>query len=77
MQKSVWQQLKPEIKSKIIEDKAVYPSLVASIQKELKYHTTWSSLPVLTVTHVLNHYHDKIWKVSTNTWAYGESVLNK
>ena len=77
MQKSVWQQLKPEIKSKIIEDKATYPALVASIQKELKYHTNWSSLPVLTVTHVLNHYHDKIWKVSSGTWAYGESLLNK
>ena len=62
MQKTVWQQLKPEIKSKIIEDKATYPALVASIQKELKY----------TEEHEWVKIEDNIATVGITDFAQGE-----
>ena len=75
--KTLWQQLKPEIKQTLIEQEAKYPSLVKGVKIALKDNYLWSHLSIGQARDLIYFTDYSYANLSSYDWSYGEKFIIK
>ena len=73
--KTLYQQLKPEIKQSLSEQEELYPTLVKSIKCALQDNYLWSHLSIGQARDLISFTSISIGSMSSYDWSYGEKFL--
>jgi hypothetical protein len=73
--KTLWQQLKPEIKQAINDQEEKYPSIVKSVKIALKENYLWSHLSIGQARDLIYFTDSSLASLSSYDWSYGEKFL--
>ncbi len=73
--KTLYQQLKPEIKQALNEQEEKYPSLVKGVKIALKDNYLWSHLSIGQARDLVNFTSISLGSMSSYDWSYGEKFL--
>ena len=73
--KTLWQQLRPEIKQTLNEQEEKYPSMVKGIKIALKDNFIWSHLSIGEVRDIIYFTDYTYASLSSYDWSYGEKFL--
>ena len=73
--KTLWQQLKPEIKQTINDQEEKYPSIVKSVKIALKENYLWSHLSIGQARDLIYFTDSSLAGLSSYDWSYGEKFL--
>ena len=73
--KTLWQQLKPEIKQAIKNQQDKYPSMVKGVKIALKDNFIWSHLAISEVRDLIYFTDLTYASLSSYDWSYGEKFL--
>ena len=73
--KTLYQQLKPEIKQSLKEQEELYPTLVKGIKFALKDNYLWSHLSIGQVRDLISFTSISLSSMSSYDWSYGEKFL--
>ena len=73
--KTLWQQLKPEIKQTIKEQEEKYPSMIKAVKMALKDNFIWSHLSIGEVRDIIYFTDYTYASMSSYDWSYGEKFL--
>ena len=74
--KTLWQQLKPEIKQTLKEQEEKYPSLVKGVKIALKENYLWSHLSIGQARDLIYFTDYALASLSSYDWSYGEKFIN-
>ena len=73
--KTLWQQLKPEIKETLNDQEEKYPSMVKAIKIALKDNYIWSHLSIGEVRDIIYFTDYTYASLSSYDWSYGEKFI--
>ncbi len=73
--KTLYQQLKPEIKQALNEQEEKYPSLVKGVKIALKENYLWSHLSIGQARDLIYFTDAALASLSSYDWSYGEKFL--
>ena len=73
--KTLWQQLKPEIKQTLNEQEEKYPSLVKGVKIALKENYLWSHLSIGQARDLIYFTDHAYASLSSYDWSYGEKFI--
>ena len=73
--KTLYQQLKPEIKQALNEQEEKYPSLVKGVKIALKENYLWSHLSIGQARDLIYFTDHAYANLSSYDWSYGEKFL--
>ena len=73
--KTLYQQLKPEIKQSLSEQEELYPTLVKGIKCALKENYLWSHLSIGQARDLISFTDISLGSMSSYDWSYGEKFL--
>ena len=73
--KTLWQQLKPEIKQALKDQEEKYPSLIKGVKIALKENYLWSHLSIGQVRELISFTSMSLGSMSSYDWSYGEKLL--
>jgi len=73
--KTLWQQLKPEIKQELSEQEELYPTLVKGIKIALKDNYLWPHLSIGQARDLVSFTSISLSSMSSYDWSYGEKFL--
>jgi hypothetical protein len=73
--KTLWQQLKPEIKQNLKEQEELYPSLVKGVKMALQENYLWSHLSIGQARELVSFTSISLSSMSSYDWSYGEKFL--
>ncbi len=73
--KTLYQQLKPEIKQSLSEQEELYPTLVEGIKCALKENYLWSHLSIGQARDLISFTSISLGSMSSYDWSYGEKFL--
>ena len=73
--KTLYQQLKPEVKQSLNEQEELYPSLVKGVKIALKENYLWSHLSIGEARELVNFTSISLGSMSSYDWSYGERFL--
>ena len=73
--KTLYQQLKPEIKQSLSEQEELYPTLVEGIKRALKENYLWSHLSIGQARDLISFTSISLGSMSSYDWSYGEKFL--
>lgn len=73
--KTLYQQLKPEIKQELLEQEELYPTLVKDVKIALKENYLWSHLSIGQARELVNFTSVSLGSMSSYDWSYGEKFL--
>jgi len=73
--KTLWQQLKPEIKQAINDQEEKYPSIVKGVKIALKENYLWSHLSIGQARDLIYFTDSSLASLSSYDWSYGEKFL--
>ena len=73
--KTLWQQLKPEIKQTLKEQEELYPSLIKGVKISLKDNYLWSHLSIGQARDLISFTSISLSGMSSYDWSYGEKFL--
>jgi len=73
--KTLYQQLKPEIKQALNEQEEIYPSLVKGVKIALKDNYLWSHLSIGQARDLVSFTSLSLGSMSSYDWSYGEKFL--
>ena len=74
--KTLWQQLKPDIKQTLKEQEELYPSLIKDIKISLKDNYLWSHLSIGQARDLIYFTNYSLASLSSYDWSYGEKFIN-
>jgi hypothetical protein len=74
--KTLYQQLKPEIKQTLNEQEEKYPSLVKGVKIALKENYLWSHLSIGQARDLVYFTDYSLASLSSYDWSYGEKFIN-
>ena len=74
--KTLWQQLKPEIKQALKDQEELYPSLIKGVKIALKDNFIWSHLAIGEVRDLVYFTDYSLASLSSYDWSYGEKFIN-
>ncbi len=74
--KTLWQQLKPDIKETLNDQEENYPSMVKAIKIALKDNYIWSHLSIGEVRDLVYFTDHTYASLSSYDWSYGEKFIN-
>ena len=75
--KTLWQQLKPDIKETLNEQEDKYPSMVKGIKIALKDNYIWSHLSIGEVRDLVYFTDHTYASLSSYDWSYGERFITE
>ena len=73
--KTLYQQLKPEIKQALNEQEEKYPSLVKGVKIALKENYLWSHLSIGQARDLIYFTDYSYASLSSHDWSYGEKFI--
>ena len=73
--KTLYQQLKPEVKQSLNEQEELYPTLVKGIKSALKDNYLWSHLSIGQARDLVSFTSISLSSMSSYDWSYGEKFL--
>ena len=73
--KTLYQQLKPEVKQALKDQEEKYPSLVESVKTSLKENYLWSHLSIGQARDLIYFTDCSLASLSSYDWSYGEKFL--
>ncbi len=73
--KTLYQQLKPEIKQALNEQEENYPSLVKGVKIALKDNYLWSHLSIGQARDLIGFSDISLGSMSSYDWSFGEKFL--
>ena len=73
--KTLWQQLKPEIKQSLKDQEKLYPSLIKGIKISLNDNYLWSHLSIGQARDLISFTSISLSSMSSYDWSYGEKFL--
>lgn len=73
--KTLWQQLRPEIKQVLNDQEEKYPSMVKAIKIALKDNFIWSHLSIGEVRDLVYFTDYTYASLSSYDWSYGEKFI--
>jgi hypothetical protein len=73
--KTLYQQLKPEIKQALNEQEDKYPSMIKGVKMALKDNFIWSHLAIGEVRDLVYFTDYTYASLSSYDWSYGEKFL--
>ncbi len=73
--KTLYQQLKPEIKQSLSEQEEIYPTLVKDIKCALKENYLWSHLSIGQARDLVGFSDISLGSMSSYDWSFGEKFL--
>ena len=73
--KTLWQQLKPEIKQELKNQENKYPSMIKGVKMALKDNFIWSHLAIGEVRDIIYFTDYTYASLSSYDWSYGEKFL--
>ena len=73
--KTLWQQLKPEIKQTLKDQEDKYPSLIKGVKIALKENYFWSHLSIGQARDIIYFTDLTLASLSSYDWSYGEKFL--
>tara|TARA_R110002020_G_scaffold321847_1_gene537702 strand:+ start:578 stop:814 length:237 start_codon:yes stop_codon:yes gene_type:complete len=73
--RTLYQQLKPEIKQSLSEQEELYPTLVKGIKCALKENYLWSHLSIGQARDLISFTSISLSSMSSYDWSYGEKFL--
>ena len=73
--KTLWQQLKPEIKQALNDQEEKYPSLVEGVKIALKDNYFWSHLSIGQARDLIYFTDYTYANLSSYDWSYGEKFI--
>ena len=74
--KTLWQQLKPEIKQTLKDQEDKYPSLIKGVKISLKEYYLWSHLSIGQARDLIYFTDYSLASLSSYDWSYGEKFIN-
>ena len=74
--KTLWQQLKPDIKQTLKEQEELYPSLIKGIKISLKENYLWSHLSIGQARDLIYFTNYSLASLSSYDWSYGEKFID-
>ena len=75
--KTLWQQLKPEIKQALKDQEELYPSLIKGVKISLKENYLWSHLSIGQARDLIYFTDYTYANLSSYDWSYGEKFIIK
>ena len=73
--KTLWQQLRPEIKQNLKDQEEKYPSMVKGVKIALKENYLWSHLSIGQARDLINFTDYALASLSSYDWSYGDKFL--
>ena len=73
--KTLYQQLKPEVKQALSDQEELYPTLVKDIKCALQENYLWSHLSIGQARELINFTSIPLGSMSSYDWSYGEKFL--
>jgi len=73
--KTLYQQLKPEIKQALTEQEELYPTIVKDVKIALQENYLWSHLSIGQARELINFTSISLSSMSSYDWSYGEKFL--
>ena len=73
--KTLWQQLRPEIKQALNDQEEKYPSLIKCIKIALKENYLWSHLSIGQARDLIYFTNYSLASLSSYDWSYGEKFI--
>ena len=73
--KTLYQQLKPEVKQSLNEQEELYPTLVKSVKSALQENYLWSHLSIGHARELVSFTSISLGSMSSYDWSYGEKFL--
>jgi hypothetical protein len=73
--KTLYQQLKPEIKQSLKEQEELYPTLVKGVKIALQDNYLWSHLSIGQARDLISFTSISLGSMSSYDWSYGEKFL--
>ena len=73
--KTLWQQLKPEIKQAINDQEEKYPSIVKGVKIALKENYLWSHLSIGQARDLIYFTDSSLASLSSYDWSCGEKFF--
>ena len=73
--KTLYQQLKPEVKQSLNEQEELYPTLVKGIKSALKDNYLWSHLSIGQARELVSFTSISLGSMSSYDWSFGERFL--
>jgi len=73
--KTLYQQLKPEVKQSLNEQEELYPTLVKDIKCALQENYLWSHLSIGQARDLVSFTSISLSSMSSYDWSYGEKFL--
>jgi hypothetical protein len=73
--KTLYEQLKPEIKQALTEQEELYPTIVKGIKCALQENYLWSHLSIGQARELINFTSVSYGSMSSYDWSYGEKFL--
>ena len=73
--KTLYQQLKPEVKQSLNEQEELYPTLVKSVKSALQENYLWSHLSIGQARDLVSFTSISLSSMSSYDWSYGEKFL--
>jgi len=73
--KTLYQQLKPEVKQSLNEQEELYPTLVKDIKCALQENYLWSHLSIGQARELISFTSISLSSMSSYDWSYGEKFL--
>jgi len=73
--KTLYQQLKPEVKQSLNEQEELYPTLVKGVKSALQENYLWSHLSIGQARELISFTSISLSSMSSYDWSYGEKFL--
>ena len=73
--KTLYEQLKPEIKTSLSEQEELYPTLVKGVKCALQDNYLWSHLSIGQARELISFKSISLSSMSSYDWSYGEKSL--
>ena len=73
--KTLWQQLRPEIKQNLKDQEEKYPSMVKGVKIALKENYLWSHLSIGQARDLVHFTDYALASLSSYDWSYGDKFL--
>ena len=73
--KTLYEQLKPEIKQALTEQEELYPTIVKDVKIALQENYLWSHLSIGQARELINFTSISLSSMSSYDWSYGEKFL--
>ena len=73
--KTLWQQLKPEVKQALKDQEEKYPSMVKGVKMALQENYLWSHLSIGQARDLIYFTDYSLASLSSYDWCYGEKFI--